>query len=66
VSRSRVEPLHVIDGDHHRPAFGKPPEHRQQPECDALLVGRVGSLVTEEEGHLERSSESRRQALQGV
>ncbi len=54
LSGGGVEPLHVIDGDHQRPVIGKPPEHRQQAERDALLVGRLGALVIQQKRDLER------------
>ncbi len=66
LSGSGVEPLHVINGDHQRPVIGKPLEHGQQAERDALLVGGLRSPVIEQKGDLECLAEPCRQALQSI
>jgi hypothetical protein len=49
--RGRVEPLNVVDGEHHRPPLGEQVQHVAHRHSESAVIERiVCSLVAEERG----------------
>jgi hypothetical protein len=68
--RRRVEPLGVVDGEHHRSLLGKHAQRAEERRRDGACVGRLSPRRAPEERHRERVAlwprERRQQLVEGV